>query len=725
MSILQAIQRASADSVPVYLQSETAECGHTCLAMVATYYGHALSVAEMRSAFPPSLKGASLTQLMSIAKEIGFTAKAVKLDLQHLGELNLPAILHWDFSHFVVLVKLGTDKVTIHDPGLGERTMPMSEFSKHFTGVALQVAPSDDFKPRKMSPTLRVRDLMGRVRGFGKSLSQVLLFALLLEFIGLAMPLMGQLVADEVLPNAEESLLTVLGIGFLLLVVTRAGIGYLRDWALSLVSIGMKAQVAERIFRHTLRLPPQYFERRRAADVSSRFDSLSAIERTLATTFIEALLDGAFAVVIVLLLFSYAPSLGLIVTAGVLVFATVRTFTYRPMRELEMRIVEAQARQAGSMLETLRAIVPVQLANKTTWRLAQWGVHLAEGTNSELKLARASAILSNLRMLIQGVVTVTFTWVAASKALDGSLTLGALFAVMAYQMTASTRLMAFVERVLAIRLLSVHLERLSDLVYAEPQEKSKSTYVCPAAEPVSIEVKNVHFRYSPSEPEILRGVNLSIKAGEHLALTGASGCGKTTLMKLMLGILEPTQGEILFNGRPQREFGIDQQRDLTAAVLQDDLLFYGTVKDNISYFDPDATDEKVARAAVLAGIHAEIAAMPLSYMSLVGEGSGALSGGQRQRLILARAIYREPKMLMLDEATSHLDLQSEAVVNQGIGTLQATRVSIAHRPESLLAAQRIVMMHAGQVGQEFTPQQFLSLLRGGARPASAETPKSA
>lgn len=709
--------------MPVYLQSETAECGHTCLAMVASYFGHSLNVAEIRAEFPPSMKGASLTQLMSIAKELKLNAKAVKLDLPSLPDLPLPAILHWDFCHFVVLVRADKGKVTIHDPGLGERTMPMAEFSKHFTGVALQLSPAEDFEQKKSSPTLRVRDLLGRVRGFGPALTQVLFFALLLELVGLAMPLMGQIVADEVIPNAEASLLTILGIGFLLLVATRAGISYLRDWALSLVSVGLKAQVAERVLRHTLRLPPQYFERRRATDVSSRFDSLSAIERTLATTFVEALLDGAFATVIVLLLYSYAPALGAVVTIGVAIFAVVRLIAYRPMRELEMRIVEAQARQTGSLLETLRAIVPVQLANKSTWRLAQWTVHLAEGTNAELALARATAFMSSLRSLIHGVVTVSFTWLAASMALEGSLTLGALFAVLAYQQTATGRLIAFVERAISIRLLSVHLERLADIVYATPQERSKSSLGAEEPGEISVELKNVHFRYSPSDPDILKGVNLKIEAGEHVALTGASGCGKTTLMKLMLGILEPTQGEILLNGRPQKDFGVEQQRAVTAAVLQDDVLFFGTVKDNISYFDPDATDEKVAQAATLAGLHAEIQAMPLNYLSLVGEGSGTLSGGQRQRLLLARAIYREPKMLMLDEATSHLDLQSEAVVNKGIATLKATRISIAHRPESLLSAQRIVMMHGGQVVQQFTPQEFLGVLQG-KRPAppAASTP---
>lgn len=713
-SIINALQRPSGRAVPVYLQSEAAECGHTCLAMISTYHGHSINVAEMRVAYPPSMKGASLTQLMSIAKDLGLAPKAVKLDLPSLPDIPLPAVIHWDFNHFVVLARVSSDSVTIHDPGVGERTLSMAEFSKHFTGVALQLAPSDDFRPKKSSPTLRVRDLMGKVSGFGRAIGQVLFFALLLELIGLAMPMLTQVVADEVLPNAETSLLTVLGLGFLLLVLTRAGVGFLRDWALSLVSIGIKAQVAERVYRHALRLPPQYFERRRAVDISSRFDSLTAIERTLATTFIEAMLDGAFASIIVLVLFSYSPWLGVIVSAGVLAFVVVRMLAYQPMRELEMRIVEAHARQTGSLLETLRAIVPVQLANKTTWRMAQWGVHLAEGTNAELKSAKATAMMSAARSLTLGVTAVAFTWVAASMALDNTLTIGALFAVLAYQQTASTRLVSFVERLLSIRMLSVHLERLADIVYAVPQDKA-AVIPLEAAEGYSIELKDVHFRYSPTEPEILKGINLKISAGEHVALTGASGCGKTTLMKLLLGILEPTQGEILLNGRNQREFGVQQQREITAAVLQDDVLFYGTVKDNISYFDPEASDEKVTQAAILAGIHQEILAMPLNYLSLVSEGSGALSGGQRQRLLLARAIYREPKLLMLDEATSHLDLQSEAVVNRGIGTLKATRVSIAHRPESLLSAERIVVLHGGAVVQEFTSAQFRAVLQSGGR----------
>lgn len=712
MTILESINWGSVGRVPVHLQSEATECGHACIAMVASYYGHAVSVAEVRAAFPPSQKGSSLNQLMAIAKAMDLETKAVKLDLAALPDLPLPAVLHWDFVHFVVLVKVTKDSATVHDPALGSRTMPLAEFSKHFTGVALQLKPADGFKAKSSSPALRVRDLLGRVRGFGSSLTQVLFFALILELIGLAMPMLGQVITDDVLPNSERSLLTVLGVGFLMLVAVRAGVSYIRDWALALVSVGLKAQVSERVFRHTLRLHPQYFERRSSADVASRFESLAAIERTLASSFIEALLDGAFATIILCLLFSYSIMLGLVVTISIAVFAVIRCLTFRPMRELEMRIVEARARQSGSMLETLRAIIPLQLADKTSWRLAQWGIHLSEGTNSELTLARANAALSGARSGLLGISTVVFTWLAASLALDGTITLGSLFAALAYQNTVSTRLVAFVEKVLSIRMLGVHLERLSDIVYAEPQPKDKSGAELAPDEPVVITLKDVRFRYSPTDPEILKGVNLTVKAGEHVALTGASGCGKTTLMKLMLGIVEPTGGEILFNGQPLRSFGIDQQRAITGAVLQDDTLFMGTVKDNISYFDPNATDEDVAKAANLAGIHAEIAAMPMNYMTLIGEGSGSLSGGQRQRLFLARAIYREPKVLMLDEATSHLDLKAESVVNAGIATLKATRISIAHRPESLLAAERIIVLHGGEIVQEFTSAQFLRVLRG-------------
>lgn len=713
MTILTTLQEFTLGrKVPVYMQSEVAECGLACLAMVSSFYGHGLSVPEARARFSPSAKGASLNELLAIAKALNMNAKAVKLDLPALPQLPLPAVVHWDFNHFVVLTEVRPDGVRINDPAMGARTLTMDEFSRHFTGVALQLSPSDDFQPKSKLPGLRVRDLMGRVRGLRPAMGQVLFFALALELLGLAMPLMGQVVADEVLPNSDGSLLTVLGVGFLLLVLVRTGVSYLRDWSLALVSLGLKTQVAERVFRHTLKLPPQYFERRRATDISSRFESLMAIERTLASGFLEAVLDGAFSAVIVALLFSYDSLLGLVLGATVLLYAAVRLISYGPMRELEMRIVEARAQQTGSLLETLRAIVPIQLAGKTPWRLAQWGVHLSSGTNAELRLARANAKLAGARQLLQGAGTVVFTWVAADLALNNHLTLGALFAVLAYQQTAAGRLVMLVERLLSIRMLSVHLERLADIVYAEPQ----STGVCGTPlkvdEPVTITLENVRFRFSPSEPEILKGVSLTIRAGEHVALTGASGCGKTTLMKLMLGILEPTEGTILYNGKPLADFGTEQHRAITAAVLQDDALFYGTVKDNISYFDPEASDERVAQAAAHACIAQEIAAMPLNYLGLVGEGSGMLSGGQRQRLLLARAIYRAPKVLMLDEATSHLDSQNEARVNAGINSLGATRVSIAHRPESLLAAQRIVVLHAGTVAQEFTQPQFLAMLQG-------------
>lgn len=713
MSILQTLQTlATGPKVPVYLQSEMNECGLACLAMVSTYHGHALSVAEARARFTPSSKGVSLSELLAMSKALNLDAKAVKLDLPALAKLPLPAVVHWNFNHFVVLTEVSDKFVRINDPALGARSLTMDEFSKHFTGVALQLSPGEGFSSRAKSPGLRVRDLLGRVRGLRPAMGQVLLFALVLELLGLAMPQLNQLVTDEVLPNTDASLLTVLGVGFLLLVLTRAGVGFLRDWALSLVSQGMKAQVAERVFRHTLRLPPQYFERRRATDISSRFDSLAAIERTLASSFLEAVLDGIFSAIIIVVLFSYSAWMGTTVAAGVLTYGLVRWLAYRPMHELETRIVEARAQQTGSLLETLRSIVPIQLAGKTPWRLAQWGVHLASGTNAELRLARANAGLSGARVAISGAVTVVFTWIGAQAALDGDLTLGAFFAAVTYQQMVSGRLTTLIERLMSIRLLSVHLERLADVVYAEPQVLSSSSAPLAENEPVTITLDNVHFKFSPSEPEILKGVSLTVKAGEHVALTGPSGCGKTTLMKLMLGILEPTQGQVLYNGKPLKEFGIEQQRAITAAVLQDDTLFYGTIRDNISYFDPEASEESVARAAMLANIHPEIAAMPMNYLGLVGEGSGTLSGGQRQRMLLARALYRAPRVLMLDEATSHLDGQNEAIVNAGIKSLNVTRVSVAHRPETLMSADRIVVLAGGTLVKEFTAPEFLKMMQG-------------
>jgi len=717
MSILQTIQElVTGRKVPIYHQTEIAECGLACMAMVSSYYGHALTVAEARAQFTPSSKGVSLTELLNMARALNLDAKAVKLDLPALSKLPLPAIVHWNFNHFVVLTEVTEVGARINDPAMGARYLTMEEFSKHFTGVALQLAPGDDFRPRAKQPGLSVRDLLGRVQAFRPAMAQVLLFALLLELTGLAMPLLNQVVADEVLPNTDASLLTVLGIGFLLLVLVRAGVSFLRDWALSLVSQGLKAQVAERVFRHTLRLPPQYFERRRATDITSRFESLAAIERTLASSFLEAVLDGLFSLIIIGVLFSYDAWLGAIVAGGVLAYALVRSALYPSMREMETRSVEARAQQSGSMLETLQSIVPIQLASKTAWRLAQWGSHLAVGTNAELRLAKANARLSSVRLLLGGTTTVLFTWVAATATLDGDLTVGALMAALTYQQTVSGRLTMLVERLMSFRMLSVHLERLADIVYAEPQSTTMAAAPLAENEPITITLDDVHFRFSPSEPEILKGVSLTIQAGQHVALTGASGCGKTTLMKLMLGILEPTSGQVLYNRRPLKEFGIEQQRAITAAVLQSDALFFGTIRDNITYFDPDATDADVTRAASLASIHQEIESMPQNYLGLVGEGSGMLSGGQRQRLLLARAMYRQPRVLMLDEATSHLDSQNEAKVNAGINSLNVTRVSIAHRPESLLAAQRIVVLHAGKVAQEFTQQEFLQVLKGAAPP---------
>ena len=712
--ILHKLHFNSKKKVPHIFQSEVAECGQTCLAMIAGYYGHNVTMSEMRSKYPSSTKGTNLTDIIRIADALGFAARPVKMEMEHLNEIKLPAILHWNFSHYVVLTKVNKDSVEINDPAQGIRVHPLSEVSKHFTGIGLELTPSDKFTKKTESAGLSLGQLIGKVHGLFAAGSQILLAALLLEAAGLLLPLMNQWIMDSVIPNADKSLLTVLGAGFSGLILIRTLLLACRDWSLTVFTTGLRAQVAEKVLRHTLKLPPQFFEKRRASILLNKFESLAEIERTLAASFVQTALDGAFSVLMIAVVFAYSTWLAITLLGASLLYAFVQWLLHGPTRQAQLTYVEAKSKESSAVLETLSAILPIQLADKTIWRLAQWEVFLAEETNAQVLVVRLMLLRKLANLFLFGLGGVLFLWIGAKEVLDNTLTLGELFAAISYQQIVSSRVTSLLDSISQIKLLSVQLDRLSDIVLAEPEPAPKPSIGDTGAENgLSFELQNVSFSYSPSEPLILNKVSLTIPVGESICIAGPSGGGKSTLLKLLLGVLTPTEGVILVNGKPLEDFGIHRLRELSSVVLQEDRLFYGTVADNISYFDPTAVPETIVPACMAAAIHQEIMAMPMQYQSICGEGSSSLSGGQRQRLFLARALYRKPKALFLDEATSHLDLQTEAYINQSMKALSVTRIAVAHRPETIRTSDRVVVLLKGQIVADGKPEDILSKMTGG------------
>jgi len=685
------------------LQAEAAECGLAALAMVATAHGHVVGLQELRARFPLSLKGARLDQLMRAAQQLGFATRPLRLELEQLDQLQLPCILHWDFNHFVVLTRTGRAHAVIQDPAVGERRMPLQELSDHFTGVALELTPAAAFQPRKAAPAISARQLSGPIRGLWRSLGQIVLLSVALQVFVVLAPFLMQWVVDQVLVSADRDLLAVLGVGFGLSLLLQIGIGLLRGWSVVYLSTRLGLQWMGNVFAHVLRLPLDFFEKRHLGDITSRMGAVQSIQNTLTTSFVEAIIDGLMAVVTLGLMLLYSWKLALVTLLAVAMYLGIRAIAYRPVRDRTEQQLVAAARQDTHLLESLRGMQSLKLAGEEPRRRATYENLMVDTVNHEVRLARMGLGFNGASQLVFGVERIAVIWIGALLALQNVFSVGMLIAYLAYKDQFAGRMAALIDKWVEFRMLRLHGERLADIVLAAPEDEGSQPELPPPPD-TGIEVEGLSFRYGEGEPWVLKDCSFRIAAGESVALVGASGCGKTTLVKLMLGLLKPTEGRICIGGYDLQKVGPRNVRATVGAVMQDDHLFAGSIADNISFFDPQADPARIESAARLAAIHDEIAAMPMGYHGLIGDMGSSLSGGQKQRLILARALYRQPRLLFLDEATSHLDVANERLVNEAVKALSLTKVIVAHRPETIASADRVLVVAQGRIASELCPR---------------------
>lgn len=697
-------RRARSGELPVIHQNEIAECGLACLAMVAAYHGHDVDMASMRRRFAVSIRGATLSRLIAIADRLDLAARPLRAEPEHLADLRTPCILHWDMNHFVVLKRVVRGVAELHDPARGAVTMPLAELGRHFTGIVLELTPQADFQPVRAREPIRLRALIGDVTGWRRALLQVFSLAIALELFTLLLPMSMQWVIDRVLVSADTELLTLLALGFLAAVAFQSIIAAVRGWVVADIAAAFEAQWSTHLAGHLLRLPLTFFAKRSVGEVLSRFLSVQSVQQTLSTSFVEALLDGLTVVLVLALLLVYSPTLTAWVVAGFAVYALLRAWSYKQLWRLKEGHLTSLARQQSLLIESVHGVQAIKLAN----RHAERGARLANAANDAARqdaaVRRATATFSALSKLVFGAQRVLLIWLGARMALDGAMTAGTLVLCIAYADMFATRAGGLIDKFIDLRLLGVHARRIADIAQQPPERDRAGEYAGPPPE-ASLDIEGLSFRYGEDEAWVVRDCSFRIGAGESVAIVGPSGAGKTTLAKLLLGLLPPDAGTIRIGGIDIARYGLSNYRARVGAVMQDDALFAGSVADNIAFFDADAQPGAIIEAARRAGIHDEIAAMSMGYETLVGDMGSALSGGQKQRVLLARALFRNPDILVLDEATSHLDVERERRINAEIAALRITRLIIAHRPETIRSADRILVVADGRV-EAWTQAQF-------------------
>jgi len=680
--------------LPVILQTEAAECGLACLAMVAGYHGHRVDLVSLRQRFSMSLKGASLKTVMGIATAMQLTPRALKLDLDHLKQLKVPCLLHWDMKHFVVLRRALDDVVEIHDPARGLVKLSLAEVSSHFSGVALELTPTVKFEKREETQTLRLREMMGRVTGLKRSLGQILLLAAALEVFALVAPFFMQWVIDFAIVSVDRNLLTVLALGFGLLAIVQTLIGLVRSYVVLYMSTHVNLQWVANVFSHLMHLPVSYFEKRHLGDVVSRFRSIDIIQKSLTTSFVEALVDGVMAVAMLVVMAYYSILLCAVVVVAIAVYGLLRWLSYGPLRRATEDQIVLQANEQTLFLESVRGVQAIKLFRHEADRTGRWLNAVVDAMNKVLTTQKLNIGVQGAHQILSALENILVVSIGARLVMDSQFTVGMLTAFISYKTTFAQRLHSLIDKVVELIMLKVQGERLADIVLTEPEPEALGLL---PPDDMTLKLSDVWFRYSESDPWVLQGVDLTINSGESVAIVGGSGCGKTTLLKLMLGLLTPSKGEISLGGVSIATLGPSGYRPLIGAVMQDDLLLAGTLMENISFFDHQTDMQRVAGCAHMASIHDDILAMPMNYNTLVGDMGSSLSGGQKQRVLLARALYKNPKLLFLDEATSHLDAHRESLINDAVKQLPLTRIIVAHRPTTISAADRVVELNGGRV----------------------------
>ncbi|MHA1002001.1 peptidase domain-containing ABC transporter [Leclercia pneumoniae] len=677
-------------STPVILQSEVSECGIACLAMISGYYGLNIDLFNFRERFGSPSQGVSLLSLSHTADRAGLKNRALSLDLDEIHQLKLPCVIHWGMNHYVVLTKVRKSSFMVHDPALGKRIIGIQEMSNNFTGIAMELWPDQNFQQEKAKSRLRLLDLMRNIVGLKSTLIKLFAFSVVIEAIGLLLPIGTQMVTDHVIMAHDQSLLAVICIGLVTFTLFRTFLSMLRGWTSLTLNTLTSIQWKTTLFDHLVRLPLAFFEKRQLGDIQSRFGSLDTIRSTFTNSIVTGVIDSIMTIGLLVMLTLYGGWLVWVVVGFTVCYAIIRLATYRFYRRVSEEQVIKGARANSHFMESLYGIATIKALNIKERRSQNWLNLNIDACNAGIKQTRFDMLFGGINTFISSIDQVVILWLGALMVIDNNMSLGMFMAFNAYRGQFSQRASSLIDLVMQLRMLSLHNERLSEIAFSEPEAEMPVRRVFAENEGIKLEIKNLSYQYDPFSQPIFSNLDITIEPGESLALVGPSGVGKTTLLKVMCGLLSPTSGDVKANNLSIEKIGLNNYRLSTACVLQEDRLFSGSIAENISCFEDNADMDFIIECARHCNIHDEIINMPMGYETLVGELGTGLSGGQKQRLLIARALYRKPGILFMDEATSHLDLNNEANINQSISSLSITRVIVAHRPSTIASADRVI-----------------------------------
>lgn len=692
--------------VPEMRQMSAVECGACCLAIILTYYGRATSVSEVREQCGVGRDGLSALAIAKTARQYGLRVRAVSLKKQDARFVSLPAIVHWEANHFVVVERWSARSVDIVDPAVGRRRVTRREFSRGFTGLVLMLEPGEQFERRAPARVSSFRVYLRALPHLSRVVVQIVGASLLLQILGLGAPLLTAFVVDRVIPMKNTDLLVLLGIGVLLLLLIQGVTKLLRSALLLSLQTRLDTQMMTGFFRHLLSLPYRFFQMRLNGDLLARVESNTAIRDMLTSQMISTVLDSCtvFLYLIVLLIQSRLIA-GIAVAIGAFQVGLL-LLTGPVIRRLTTQDLVAQGKTQGYLNEVLTGIAVVKAAGAERRALARWSHLFFDEMSISVRRNYFVSGVSIVFETVQFLAPLLLLWVGATQVMAGSMTTGSMLALNTLAVSFLVPLSSLAANGQNFQIVRAHFERIADVLDSEPEQDVHQVQTPPRLSG-NVELRHVSFQYDPQTPPLLNDITLQIQPGQKVALVGKTGSGKSTLGKLLIGLITPTSGEILFDGLALQQLHYQEVRRQFGVVLQDAFLFSGTVRENISLNDPHMEPERIIRAAQAAAIHEDIVQMPMGYETLLSEGGSVFSGGQRQRLALARALANRPALLLLDEATSALDVMTERAVEQNLQRLSCTQIVIAHRLSTIRNADIILVLDQGRIVEQGRHQQLL------------------
>lgn len=705
-------------AIPFVQQLTSTECGVACLAMVLEYFGRTISIDRLRDIAISGRDATNAQALIETGRLFGLRGRAVTLDLDQMDRLDRAAILHWEFTHFVVFDRLTRTGVDIVDPKRGRWHVSMDRVRKSFTGVAIIFEPADDFTEgrRKRSTSSIYLSRVFSERGF---IPHIVIATVLMQVLGLGIPLLHRVLIDTVIPNKDYSLFSVI-VGAAAAIITLQTVSsFVRSHLLLYLRTRLDSRMTLAFFDHLLGLPFDFFQRRSAGDLLVRMSSNAAVREILTSSVLSGILDGSLASAYLLLLITLSPQIGLLAVVLALLQMMLFVATRNRQRQFLAQSLDSRAKSQGFLMETICAIETLKSLGAEHRAVEHWSNLFAAELNVSIAKGRLDAIFDAALHALRTTTTLALFALGVTQVMSGQLSLGEMMAVIAVASAFLAPVMGLVSAGSSLQVLTMYLERLNDVLEA-PTEKEHSTSLKAPVLSGGISTEHISFRYSPITPWVVRDITTAIRPGEFVAIVGRSGSGKSTFARLLVGLYAPTEGRLIYDDTDLKDMDLARLRAQIGVVTQQAHLFAGTIKSNIALADPSLEMDSVICAAKRAVLHDDILAMPMGYDTALSDRGGSLSGGQQQRIALARALTRNPRILVLDEATSQLDSVTEEEVQRQLAAIDCTRIVIAHRLSTIMKADRILVLEKGHLVEEGTHNQLLANNKGYATLVAAQ-----